>query len=70
MRRDATSYDVKRAYTALRREFEPERVLSAKTADLREDVDLILEVLEEAYDILSDQVRRERYRRALEAAPR
>jgi hypothetical protein len=68
--RDATSYDVKRAYTTLRREFEPERVLSAKTADLREDVDLILEVLEEAYDILSDQVRRERYRRALEAAPR
>jgi hypothetical protein len=68
--RDATSYDVKRAYTTLRREFEPERVLSAKNADLREDLDLILEVLDEAYDILSDQVRRERYRRALEASPR
>lgn len=68
--RDATSYDIKRAYTELRRELDPERVLSAKTADLREDLELVLEVLDEAYEILSDQVRRERYRRALEASPR
>ena len=65
----ATSYDVQRAYGDLRREFEPSRILTASTAGLREDVDLILEVLDEAYEILSDQLRRERYRRALEATP-
>jgi hypothetical protein len=31
---------------------------------------MILEVLDEAYEILEDDLRRERYRRALEAAPR
>jgi hypothetical protein len=32
-------------------------------------VDEIVEVLEEAYEILRDQARRDRYRRAIEAAP-
>ena len=68
--RAATAYDIRRAYANLRREFEPSRVLGAKTADLRDDVDLILEVLEEAYEILRDDRRRDRYRRALEASPR
>jgi hypothetical protein len=68
--RDATSYDLRRAYTALRKAFDPGAVLTAATVDLKEDVDSILEVLEEAYDVLRDPVRRERYRRALEAAPR
>jgi hypothetical protein len=45
-------------------------MITAATIDLRDDVDSILEVLEEAYDILRDPVRRERYRRALDAAPR
>ena len=67
--RAATAYDIRRAYATLRREFEPSRVLSAKTADLRDDVDLIIEVLEEAYEILKDERRRDRYRRALEANP-
>ncbi len=67
--KSATSYDVQRAYTELRREFEPSRILTASTANLRDEVDLILEVLDEAYEILSDQLRRERYRRALEATP-
>jgi hypothetical protein len=67
--RTATAYDIRRAYATLRREFEPSRVLGAKTADLRDDVDLILEVLEEAYEILKDERRRDRYRRALEANP-
>ncbi|HVJ15722.1 MAG TPA: hypothetical protein VM686_09775 [Polyangiaceae bacterium] len=67
--REATGYDVKRAYGELRREFEPGRVLTAGTADLRDDVELIVEVLQEAYDILADDLRRERYRRALDAAP-
>ena len=65
----ATTYDVQRAYSDLRLEFEPSRILTASTATFREDVDLILEVLDEAYEILSDQLRRERYRRALEATP-
>jgi hypothetical protein len=68
--RDATNYDLRRAYTALRKSFDPGAVLSAATVDLKDDVDSILEVIEEAYDVLRDPVRRERYRRALEAAPR
>ncbi len=68
--RAATNYDVQRAYTELKSEFEPGRVLTASTADLRDDVDLIREILDEAYEILGDQLRRDRYRRALEAAPR
>jgi hypothetical protein len=68
--REATGYDVHRAYSQLRSEFEPGRILTAGTADLRDDVELIAEVLEEAHDILADDLRRERYRRALDASPR
>ncbi len=67
--RDATGYEVRHAYVELRREFEPSRLLTASTADLREDLDLVLEVLDEAYEILRDAARRERYRRALESPP-
>jgi hypothetical protein len=67
--RSATGYDIRRAYTSLRREFEPSRVLTAATADLGDTVTDIVDVLEEAYEILSDQRRRERYRRAIEAVP-
>jgi preprotein translocase subunit Sec63 len=67
--RNATSYDVRRAYTELREELDPTRVLTPATADLRDDVDAILFVIDEAYEILADDLRRERYRRALEAAP-
>lgn len=67
--RNATAYEIKRAYLELRREFEPSRSLTARTADLRDTVDEIVEVIEEAYDILKDTTRRERYRRAIEAAP-
>lgn len=68
--RNATGYDVHRAYTELREELNPTRVVTAATADLRDDVDAILFIVEEAYQILSDDLRRERYRRALEASPR
>jgi hypothetical protein len=67
--RSATGYDIRRAYTTLRREFEPSRVLTAATADLGDTVTDIVQVLEEAYEILSDQRRRDRYRKAIEAVP-
>lgn len=67
--RNSTSYDIRRAYTALRNEFDPSNLLTPLTADLSEDLALILEILDEAYDILRDQTRRDRYRRALEDTP-
>jgi hypothetical protein len=67
--RSATGYEIRRAYVELRRSFEPGRVLTAATADLADDVRLVAEVLDEAYDILREPHRRERYRRAIEAGP-
>jgi len=67
--RSATSYDIRRAYAQLKEEFDPARVLTHETVDLRDEVDLILEVLAEAYEILEDDLRRDRYRRALDASP-
>ena len=66
---NATAYEVKRAYLDLRRAFEPSRVLTPALVDLAEDVRRITLVLEEAYEILGDNARRERYRRAIDAAP-
>jgi hypothetical protein len=67
--RDATGYEVRRAFLELRRSFDPSRVLTPDVADLAGDVRKITDVLEEAYDILKDSARRERYRRAIEAVP-
>jgi len=67
--RSATAYEINRAYLELRRGFEPSRVLNAATADLADDLQLIIDVLEEAHDVLRDQARRERYRRAIEEKP-
>jgi hypothetical protein len=67
--RASTSYEIRRAYVALRRALEPHRVLTAATADLADDLRLILEVLDEAYEVLREPHRRERYRRAIEAGP-
>jgi hypothetical protein len=66
---DATGYEVRRAFLDLRRVFEPSRLLTPRIADLAEDVRKITSVLEEAYEILSDNARRERYRRAISARP-
>ena len=68
--RRATGYDVRRAYTELKRQLDPGRVLTARTVDLQSDLDIIHEVIDEAYEILRDDQRRERYRRAIEASPR
>jgi len=67
--RSATSYDIRRAYGSLKDEYDPGRILTSDTVDLRDDVELILEVLAEAFEILEDDLRRERYRRALDASP-
>jgi hypothetical protein len=68
--RDATSYEVKRAFLELRRAFEPSRLLTPTLADLVSDVRKIASVLDEAYEILRDTARRDRYRRAIDATPR
>jgi hypothetical protein len=65
----ATGYEVRRAFLELRRAFDPSRVLTPEIVDLADDVRKITVVLEEAYDILKDAARRDRYRRAIEAAP-
>jgi hypothetical protein len=44
-------------------------LLTAATADLREDLVVIIDVLHEAYEVLRDDQRRSRYRRAIEATP-
>lgn len=67
--RDATGYEVRRAFLELRRSFEPSRILTARCADLADDVRKIVTVIEEAYEILRDNARRQRYRRAIEARP-
>jgi hypothetical protein len=67
--RNATSYELKRAYLDLRRTYEPSRLLTAGTADLADDVKTVLEIIEEAWEALRDAGRRERYRAALEARP-
>jgi hypothetical protein len=66
---DATGYEVRRAFLELRRAFDPQRVLTPQIADLADDVNKIVGVLEEAYEILRDNARRERYRRAIVASP-
>ena len=67
--RDATGYEVRRAFLELRRTFEPSRLLTPRLLDLADDVRKIVVVLEEAYEILRDGARRERYRRAIDARP-
>ncbi|WP_437755329.1 hypothetical protein [Sorangium sp. So ce1389] len=65
----AENYEIRRAYLALRKAFEPSTLLTAATVDLLDDVRLVIEVLDEAYEILREPHRRERYRRAIEAGP-
>jgi hypothetical protein len=67
--REATSYEIRRAFVELRRAFEPSRILTPRLAELADDVRKIVLVLEEAYEILRDAGRRERYRRAIDARP-
>jgi hypothetical protein len=68
--RTATGYEVRRAFLDLRRAFDPARILVPQIADLADDVRKIALVLEEAYEILKEPSRRERYRRAIDETPR
>ena len=56
---------MRRAFLELRRAFEPTRILTPELADLRGEIETITFVLDEAYEILRDSARRERYRRAI-----
>ncbi|MBX3193243.1 MAG: hypothetical protein KF819_40035 [Labilithrix sp.] len=67
--RDATGYEIRHAFLELRRAFEPSRLLTPHLLDLTSDVQKIVVVIEEAYEILRDSARRERYRRAIDARP-
>jgi hypothetical protein len=67
--RTATGYEIRRAFLDLRRAFEPARLLTPKLVHLAPNVGKITTVLEEAFEILRDDIRRERYRRAIEAHP-
>jgi len=67
--RNATSYEIRRAFLDARRAFEPSKLLTAATADLTDDVRLIVDVLEDAYEVLRDEARRARYLKALESTP-
>ncbi|HEU5074842.1 MAG TPA: DUF4388 domain-containing protein [Polyangiaceae bacterium] len=67
--RTATDYEIRKAHETLKRDLTPARVLTARNADLRDKLDAILMVLDEAFEVLGDSLRRERYRRAIEALP-
>ena len=66
--RRATRYDIEQAYDRLKHLFARDSVLTPSTVDLSDDVDLIHDVLDEAFEILGDPVRRERYQRALDTS--
>lgn len=65
----ANGFEIRQAYLELRRAFEPARVLQfAELHAFESDVRTILEVVEEAYHVLRDDARRERYRKAIGAS--
>ncbi len=67
--RIATGYEIRRAYIELRRALDPSRILRPSLGDLVDDLHLVLQVLDEAYDVLKDATRRDRYRRAISHEP-
>src|SRR5690606_36746309 len=49
--RSATDYEIQRAYEVLKQELRPERILSARNADLSEKLVTVLEVVDEAFEV-------------------
>jgi hypothetical protein len=60
---DATEYEVRRAYEALRATFGPEQYAqqAQRGADVREELEEVAAVLRDAYEVLSDDERRAAY---------
>lgn len=61
VRRDATSFEVKRAYESARRDYATEGFPPAIRDQLRHEIDNINEVLDEAYQVLRDDALRTSY---------
>lgn len=66
--RAATGYEIDRARDALMVEYSDLR-LTARTVHLKDDLRLLRQTIDEAHLVLRDDVRRMRYREALEALP-
>lgn len=66
--RSATCYEIDRAHHELLAEYADHR-LTASTVHLQEDLRMLRETIDEAHLVLRDDVRRMRYRAALEALP-
>lgn len=66
--RSATGYEIDRARDDLLVEYSEHR-LTARTVHLQEDLRLLRQTIDEAHLVLRDDVRRMRYRAALEAMP-
>jgi len=64
----ATTYEVERAREELLVRYSEKR-LTSRTLHLRDEIQLLREVIEEAHLVLKDDVRRWRYRKAIEASP-
>lgn len=66
--RSATQHEVQRAHQTLMQQYSPER-LTVRLLHLKDDLELVRSTINEAHRVLSDDVRRHRYRLALEAVP-
>jgi hypothetical protein len=63
--RSANGYEIRGAYLRLRNDFATHRLDALGLATRRRDVEQVLFVLDEAYEVLRDETKRERYRRAI-----
>jgi hypothetical protein len=62
VRRDATGFEIRRAYEAARKDFAPESFAPELRRELAADLDDIAAVLDEAYQVLRDDPLRSAYR--------
>lgn len=60
---EASPYEIRRAYEAVRRELSPEGLAEIDATDLADRIDEARYALDEAYEVLSDAELRETYRR-------